>query len=1650
MAASPLPQRLAGRYEIRQILGQGGMGLVYRAYDTVVRREVALKTLRDAPDPAALQLFYKECDVLASMSHPNIVEIFDIGELEDGGKAKPYFVMPLLPGTTLESLIGNASHRLTVERTVEILSQTCRGLQAAHERGLVHRDLKPSNIFVMDDDSVKIIDFGVAHIADRQSTMGQKGTLLYMSPEQIQMKPLSALSDIFSLSVVCYEALTGRQPFRRPKVEEIATAILEFVPPPASELNAAVNDSVSRVVHKGMAKQPWHRFSMARDFADALNKALRNQPIEFFDPVRLRPRLERATKAMEAGDYQFVAEILGELEAEGHLEPTIVSLRKQLDAAVRQKTIAKLLESANTRLEESEDPLALQKIEEVLQLDPGNITALAMKSKIENRRSERQIESWYRLASQHIENHSYVHAREALENVLQLKPNEARALQLLAEIDRQQSEYNSLRQQKVDLYRGALDAWDRGEVSTALTKLGLVIELDRKAPDYSNPERSATYQNFYEKVRCEHDAINSAYAEGRKYLEDRNAAKALTVCETFLAKYPNNALFRALKFDAEEQQRQDVSAFIASVDRQAEAEPDLDRRVGILKDALARCPGEAHFERALRLVQDKRDLVNSIVARAHLHEEQGLFSEALSDWEVLRTIYGQYPGLSFELERLQKRREQQTRIDAKSRWTQQIDGTLHAGEYKRALQLLQEAMTEFPDDAELREMCSLAQSGAQRTAEVERLISTGQALCGNGQFDEGIGFLRQAAKLDEHSSLARAVLASALVEESRSLLETDWRRAEDMVQEALTLNPGHAQAKNLRTLILDRKKEEFVSECVAQARRLLSVSDAHGALACVEEGLRTYTFDPRLIQVRDALRRRLSGPDGEHEQPDTSPAPGPDGDGKSPARKSVLPVEMPERYPSPGPLSTVSDVPRPAINRAGDAPHATLLFSPPGAAGGLSPAAGPAVVLAEAEETEQGTTVEQTEKTSLASRMRLAERFSQLSIWITGHAHSLVGYVRSTAPALAARVRPRAKLIGLVTGVVVVLIAGSVVAVKYGHRTKPKPVVVASVAISIHTNPPGAAIRVNNELRGNSDLQLEVKPGTYRIEAAMDGYEPFANDFEVKSGSPAPINLDLKPAATVVRVISDSEAGKVWLDDNAPIGSQEAKWSLENPAGKQHTVKYAGPDGRASFTFTDAPAALPEIASSLKSSGLHAILVTALGSRARLYCSCAPAKLSVDGQSTIDLLDSGVDLQNLSAGSHHVIIQQAKDEHAVDVEAGPAPTLSAYLQSDQNIGSLLIITGEDKVQVFINGTPYKRLTRDGRLRIPSLELKEYVIRVSKEGFQEVPEQRVQVAKGEQARLTFKLQPLPHQATLTVQGGIPGTEVLVDHASAGTVQPDGSFRLPGVSLGEHVVELRKDGFKSKQLHEKFSSGQNVVISEGDARLEALPGEITISFLPSDADVTITKSGEAPRKVTSGTAISLPAGTYTVTARSGSIVKSIAVEVVAGQSQSRTISLLPGGMEDWDAPPGAWRSENNVYVRRGGNFILYKTPPLGTLVFSAMLRKGHRLQWVLNYKDDKNYELYQMDDDFLYRGEMQNGQVSTTMKIPYKSDNKKFRTFQIHVSTHQITTDIQQNNNWKTLDIYQTDAEVSAGRFGFLIPGKDEVALSNFSHYGGAGQ
>jgi len=583
--------KLKGRYELQQILAKGGMGVVYRAHDSVMKRHVAVKTLLDITDTTGLQLFQKECDILASMTHPNIIEIYDAGQFEEEGVFRPYLVMPLLPGGTLDRLIRSASQRLTVERSIDIICQACRGLQAAHEKGLVHRDIKPSNIFVMEDDSVKIIDFGVAHRMETSRTVGRKGTLLYMAPEQIEMKPLSAASDIFSLGVVCYETLTRHRPFERATENSVADAILHHVPAPVSELNPAINAAVSQAVHKAMAKREWHRYASAREFAETLQKALRNEPIEAFNPARILPRLQRSTDAFERGDYQFASEILGELEAEGHLDPSIRELRGRIDEAIRKRNVGQLMETARIRFEEAEYSLALQKVQDVLQLDSAHAEALTLKGKIEFRRREDEVEELFRRAARNVEKCAFAQAREALQRVLQLRPGDGRAVQMLAETDAKEREFQRARLEKEQLYQAAVQAGQRGDITSALNKLERVLDLDRRLPDPAGTERAAAYQELRNKLSSEHEGIQRSYADARRELDSGNFSAALGICSAQLAKYPDNAMFQALKIDIEERSRQAIAARIAQANQTLEAEPDLDRRIAMLSDLVTAYPG---------------------------------------------------------------------------------------------------------------------------------------------------------------------------------------------------------------------------------------------------------------------------------------------------------------------------------------------------------------------------------------------------------------------------------------------------------------------------------------------------------------------------------------------------------------------------------------------------------------------------------------------------------------------------------------------------------------------------------------------------------------------------------------------------------------------------------------------------------------------------------------------------------------------------------------------------------------------------------------------------------------------------------------------------------------------------------------------------
>jgi eukaryotic-like serine/threonine-protein kinase len=266
---------IAGRYEVDRLLGRGGMSSVYKAHDTLLERNVALKILheRHLEDDEYVERFRREARVVAQLSHPNIVTVIDRGEAD----GKPFIVFEYVDGQTLDELVGTRG-ALPVDQALEIAIAIARGLAFAHRHGLVHRDVKPQNILLNGDRQPKVTDFGIARSLDVQKGVTQTGTVLgtsnYIAPEQASGDGASVQSDVYSLGVVLFELLTGSVPFVG---ENFVTVAMQHINEPAPSVASRRRDVPPRVaaaVDRALAKSPRDRFPTMDAFAGELEACL--------------------------------------------------------------------------------------------------------------------------------------------------------------------------------------------------------------------------------------------------------------------------------------------------------------------------------------------------------------------------------------------------------------------------------------------------------------------------------------------------------------------------------------------------------------------------------------------------------------------------------------------------------------------------------------------------------------------------------------------------------------------------------------------------------------------------------------------------------------------------------------------------------------------------------------------------------------------------------------------------------------------------------------------------------------------------------------------------------------------------------------------------------------------------------------------------------------------------------------------------------------------------------------------------------------------------------------------------------------------------------------------------------------------------------
>lgn len=1338
-----MPFRLAAnRYELGEELDHGGMGTVFVAYDTHQgRRRVALKTISGTPESIHLELFQRELSVLGSLSHPNIVDVYDSGYLDEhAGSRKPFFVMPLLDGQTLDKRLqqmGGRGH-FNVDEAILIIDQVARGLMAAHERGIIHRDLKPSNVFLLRDLSVKVIDFGVAQLIGARTEAGQKGTLLYMAPEQLRNNDSSALSDQFALGAVFYEVLVGHRAFERDNKAKVIEAILHEIPPIASELDRNVPMVISQIVHKMIAKNPERRFASMRAVIDTLQKAVRREPVEYFNPENFKQSIQSARAAFQDKNYELASEILYTVEAEGYVDGEALQMRKEALEAIRGSRVAQDLKHAHELVEYGNLVLANEKISSVLTADPSNIDALTLEKEVRKKLEAQNIASLKKLARQHLDNRNFDRARESLDRVLKVNETDSEALQMLNEVDKQDVEFQRLIGKQQNLYQSARRAWQQGEVTLALNKIEWVLGLDNdlRSPD---SDQRAAYEKFYQEVKARADSLRTARVEIQRSIDRRDFAKAREVCDSILAEDPNNAAFQALRVDIEDRHQRALLETIAEVDAKLAREPRIDERLKILEDAVAQFPGEPHFEGHLQAARRKQDTVNRLVEKARVLEDQRRFEESVNLWEIVETTYPAFPGLAFELERVREMRDSKRRDERRGELTQEVERYLEFRDYDKAQAALRDARVELQNDAVVDELERKVAGRRNNADEAAQLLKQGRGARESKDWSRAAEALRRAFQLEPKDREIRAEFLFTLASFARGEAEMRPAKAHQLAAEGLQVEPTHAGLRALSSQLGVQTKDDDLSQLIARATDLLAMDDINGAMAVVEEAFQLAPGSPALEQLQeqinaeytrqsdlDTLQRIQLGLEGP--PPEVPPE---SSIGLVESQLEVL-REIGERSGGDQRIASLTEDLEGKLEEllkqfrnetdtfrdvAGPPPPPPPPVPPPGPIAAreqildvtpivMPPAPPPPVP-------DYGNVLRTTSVMPVGVPLPPIPQFPQ----------------PPSAPMPPSSSTRWGLIVAAVLLVAVVAIAGAF----FWKRNAAVASAPAAVEYRVEVNPAGAAteISIDGVAAGESPVKRSLTPGAHRIEAKRAG---FKNLVATITAGPKPdrVVLTMEPDGIPIHFVTDFRGMTVLLDGK-PIADEEGGPKLDAVVGSKdatHVVEVVSGsiDAKFGLVVKNGVAELHGPLNTVQSKAA-AVLISE-GGTAPHWLFAPDSDLSIDNASMQKKQDSP-----LAAGTHQAKMAPSL-ERAFDIT--PAPGIWVFLSAGSPKGNLFVSSNVPGADVFIDGKKYSQKTPAS---VPAAYVRNMRLRVVKEGYQPHDE-IVPISAGGDKHVNVELKPLP--------------------------------------------------------------------------------------------------------------------------------------------------------------------------------------------------------------------------------------------------------------------------------------------------------------------
>jgi eukaryotic-like serine/threonine-protein kinase len=847
-----------GKYELIGELGRGGMGIVYRARDPIINRLVALKTITAgvADYPNLLQRFYREAQSAGGLQHPNIVTIYDMGE-EAG---TPYIAMELIEGESLEQVIS-ARPDLPLSLKLTYAIQACRAFDYAHKRGIVHRDIKPANVMLSKDGTVKVVDFGIARVLESSKTQTGMlmGTFAYMSPEQYHGEHADERSDIWSFGVLLFELLTYQRPFSGEAPAALMNKICQQEPTPLHEVAPECPPELEAILERIFQKKPADRYQSMEDLLVELDPICKS-----FQSVTVLKLVEQGSDLVRQGNYSQARDILRQAlqiessntQARGLLEKVNVELKRALVRPKVQQFVEKGLEL-----------LALGKVQEAraeaenaLKLDTNFEPAQELKHRVQEELDRFQLIAEYLDAAKLRLAEGLPEAAEGpIAKVLELEPSNKTARALRDQVEKDKTE-RERRLRLLEALQQARSLWTLQNYQKCIEILtGLEKEFPREEEvlrlletareDYAEQSKRRTIEKAKNVLAAgRHDECNALLLDLRKsFPEDREIGELLASVRE------DQANQRRLKSLAEA--------------RRLFAGRQYDECLSLVAALQQEFPGDSEFAKlaeAVRADQEKQYRQEGITKAGKL-----LAARRYEECSALLAELQQRFPKDDEISRLRNSLAEDEAEQRKVQSLAEARSLLASCRYDESLTLLARLQRQYAGDAEILHLTQTVRSEQSEQRKLHDLAHA-RNLLADESYDESITLLTELEKEfkgeDEIAKLlARARRERAEKERQEKLTEARAHLAESRFGEALIVLEGLLRAspndagvqKLLRQVQRDQEKQSKLNRLQherEELKKLVSTKKYPEVIARAEKLLQEFPGDSDLVRFAEFAR----------------------------------------------------------------------------------------------------------------------------------------------------------------------------------------------------------------------------------------------------------------------------------------------------------------------------------------------------------------------------------------------------------------------------------------------------------------------------------------------------------------------------------------------------------------------------------------------------------------------------------------------------------------------------------------------------------------------------------------------------------------------------------------------------------------------------